>query len=134
MMDVTPERIKKNREYQHRYKERHPEKVNAHRANYRKRNRERLNEAKRIKTLGSDNLKKRAQDRLERAVKSGLVQRPDTCPCGRPNPEGHHSDYSKPLMVAWLCHKCHFDLHAKMDPEIFMNRECRKARSETWKS
>jgi hypothetical protein len=48
---------------------------------------------------------------LQNAVQSGRVVRPDTCRCGNPNPEGHHEDYSRPLMVSWLCSKCHHELH-----------------------
>lgn len=54
-----------------------------------------------------------AQHVLQRAIEAGRVERPDTCHCGNPNPEGHHEDYSRPLMVTWLCHACHMALHAK---------------------
>jgi hypothetical protein len=50
---------------------------------------------------------------LNDAVKAGRITRPDTCPCGNQNPEAHHSDYSKPLMVYWLCSECHKKLHRK---------------------
>ena len=50
---------------------------------------------------------------LNHAIERGKVTKPDTCPCGNPNPEGHHSDYSKPLMVSWLCKKCHEILRRK---------------------
>jgi hypothetical protein len=53
----------------------------------------------------------RAHYLLESAIKSGRVVKPDTCPCGAPNPHGHHPDYSKPLMVVWLCRDCHNKLH-----------------------
>jgi hypothetical protein len=55
-----------------------------------------------------------ANNRLWKAILSGKVIRPDTCPCGNPDPEGHHTDYSKPLMVVWLCHKCHTELHRRI--------------------
>jgi hypothetical protein len=55
--------------------------------------------------------KVRAHLILFSAVKRGHVIKPDTCECGRPNPQGHHSDYSKPLMVSWLCPKCHSEIH-----------------------
>ena len=54
-----------------------------------------------------------AHNALNNAIKSGRVLRPDTCPCGNPNPQGHHEDYSKPLMVMWLCLDCHKKLHRK---------------------
>jgi hypothetical protein len=34
-----------------------------------------------------------------------LVRRP--CACGSEKSEAHHSDYSKPLEVEWMCRPCH---------------------------
>lgn len=47
------------------------------------------------------------------ALKSGRIVRPDQCErCGVAcKPHGHHDDYSKPLDVRWLCHKCHNAYH-----------------------
>jgi hypothetical protein len=71
--------------------------------------------------------KYRAGYLLRSAVRSGKVIRPDTCPCGNPNPHGHHPDYSKPLMVMWLCPKCHSALHyemgKKMRPDDYQPQE-----------
>lgn len=50
-----------------------------------------------------------------RAQGKGLIQRPDACEtCSRTGLRlhKHHSDYSKPLDVAWLCTRCHMRLHA----------------------
>jgi len=49
------------------------------------------------------------------AVEIGILKKPTTCSqclveC---KPEGHHSDYSKPLEVIWLCKKCHIAEHKK---------------------
>jgi len=44
------------------------------------------------------------------AIKSGILTRPNICEsCGRENCviEAHHTDYSKPLEVKWLCRQCH---------------------------
>lgn len=32
--------------------------------------------------------------------------------CGAAKVEAHHSDYSKPLLITWLCRKCHRRRHA----------------------
>jgi len=52
---------------------------------------------------------------VQRAVESGALVRPETCSkCGDATKvEGHHPDYSKPLMVEWLCRKCHAFVHRK---------------------
>ncbi len=44
------------------------------------------------------------------AIKNGEVKRKDSCEiCGSLQKiEGHHTDYKKPLMVQWLCKKCHY--------------------------
>lgn len=53
--------------------------------------------------------KKRAMDKVRRAVQSGKLVKPEACcDCGQPRPlEAHHADYSKPLDVTWLCFRCH---------------------------
>lgn len=47
------------------------------------------------------------------ALQAGKVKRPSTCSvCGKQCvPHGHHPDYSKPLEVVWVCHKCHCEYH-----------------------
>jgi len=46
---------------------------------------------------------------LRRAVRAGRLTRPDRCAkCGAVGkPEASHDDYSKPLVVEWLCRRCH---------------------------
>lgn len=63
-----------------------------------------------------DPVKDRARSTLRRAVRSGKVQRPDTCSdCGTSEHriEAHHHDYTKPLDVEWLCSLCHGQRHWK---------------------
>ena len=57
--------------------------------------------------------KKKAAGILNRAVATGKLKRSVFCEsCGLPaKTEGHHSDYSKPLEVEWLCRKCHVEVH-----------------------
>lgn len=39
-----------------------------------------------------------------------LVQKP--CEqCGDENSQMHHDDYENPLIVQWLCRRCHLELH-----------------------
>jgi ribosomal protein S27AE len=52
--------------------------------------------------------KQTAERKLNRAVKAGLVVKPEACGrCGRSPVEAHHPDYSEPLVVLWLCRFCH---------------------------
>jgi hypothetical protein len=54
---------------------------------------------------------------LNKAIAEGQLERPAVCErCGArpglnasggPKIQGHHSDYSKPLSVEWLCVRCH---------------------------
>lgn len=53
-----------------------------------------------------------------RAVHSGKVKKPDSCEvCGRQpgkvHLHGHHTDYSRPLEVRWLCRGCHDEEHRR---------------------
>ena len=50
---------------------------------------------------------------LGNAVKYGKIVKPNTCSaCGAGGViDGHHTDYSLPLVVKWLCRKCHAAEH-----------------------
>lgn len=50
-----------------------------------------------------------AQQRVHTAVRNGTLERPNSCSaCGCAcKPHAHHTDYSKPLEVTWLCASCH---------------------------
>jgi len=54
-------------------------------------------------------IKYRARYYLYNAVKSGKILKPLICSkCKKKTKiEAHHSDYSKPLEVIWLCRSCH---------------------------
>ena len=54
-----------------------------------------------------------ARQYLNRAVRSGVITREPCIACGEPQSQGHHPNYDKPLMVVWLCLKCHSQLHLK---------------------
>lgn len=58
--------------------------------------------------------RKAAQQKLHKAVKSGIVTPWPVCAvpeCGK-KPEAHHPDYSQPLAVVWLCREHHMQAHA----------------------
>ena len=55
-----------------------------------------------------------AKNEVMKAVKSGVIERKNCEKCGNTKSLGHHSDYSKPLDVIWLCAKCHRLLHESL--------------------
>lgn len=44
-------------------------------------------------------------------LKAGKVKKLNCCLCGDSETEAHHIDYSSPLIVTWLCKKCHKKVH-----------------------
>jgi hypothetical protein len=61
----------------------------------------------------SHRLERRAHDILQHAVRTGVVKRGRCEVCGSFRTEGHHDDYSQPLIVRWLCRLHHRRLHAE---------------------
>lgn len=58
----------------------------------------------------------RARAILSKTIATGVIQRPLLCSrCGieEPHLNAHHSDYTKPLEVDWLCLICHKAHHRK---------------------
>lgn len=58
-----------------------------------------------------------AHNAVKVALRDGVLVKPATCSaCGeethRNRIHAHHEDYSKPLVVRWLCARCHRALHA----------------------
>ena len=71
---------------------------------------------------GGKTANEKAQNLLEQAIEKGIVTRKTHCEkCGdtgtfkdgRTKIQAHHSDYTKPLQVDWLCQKCHHVWHKK---------------------
>lgn len=44
-------------------------------------------------------------------LKRGKLTKGPCMACGNENSQIHHEDYSKPLVVTWLCRPCHLSLH-----------------------
>jgi hypothetical protein len=69
-------------------------------------------------------LKELARGRVGRAVRSGRLVKPALCEdCGaEAYLHGHHTDYSKPLEVVWLCvgrDGCHRKRHPDLGEALF---------------
>lgn len=54
--------------------------------------------------------------KVSQAITAGILVRPDVCSeCGENcKPDAHHTDYTKPLDVTWLCVQCHADTHVAL--------------------
>lgn len=57
--------------------------------------------------------KDRANSIFANEVTWGRIKRQPCEVCGKPDAEGHHSDYSQPLKVMWLCKKHHAMWHSR---------------------
>jgi hypothetical protein len=58
--------------------------------------------------------KKNAKRRVRRALMSGRLvkaSRCEQCGTGWGRIDGHHDDYALPLVVRWLCRRCHVAWH-----------------------
>lgn len=60
--------------------------------------------------------KARAHGKAATAQRKGLIQKPDACQ--KCETHGlklvkHHPDYTKPLVVVWVCEPCHGKIHRK---------------------
>lgn len=58
-------------------------------------------------------IQNRVRARVRNAVRAGKLTK---CPCeicGAMEVEAHHDDYSKPLVVRWLCRVHHNEMHLK---------------------
>lgn len=58
-------------------------------------------------------LKRQAALAVENALRRGDLVRRQCEVCGAAKTHGHHDDYSKPLVVRWLCHKHHMEVHRR---------------------
>lgn len=56
---------------------------------------------------------------VQRALKSGELVKGDCAVCGSTQTDGHHSDYSKPLAVTWLCRRHHIRWHKQGGGDLF---------------
>lgn len=63
-------------------------------------------------------MKKAAHCITGNAIRDGKLVRPDAYEsCGGTHRiEAHHDDYTKPLMVRWLCEGCHKEWHRHNEP------------------
>ena len=55
----------------------------------------------------------KAQNAIDYLIRSGKLIRPTVCPTCSIETfiEAHHTDYTKPLEIVWVCASCHKRLH-----------------------
>ena len=46
-------------------------------------------------------------------LRTGKIKREPCELCQNPSTDAHHTDYSRPLFIWWLCHSCHEMVHGK---------------------
>jgi hypothetical protein len=121
----NPEKIK---EYTKKSLEKNKEKINERRRtperrkvcnesvkNWRKNNPEKFAESEKARRL-KDRPKELARNYVYKQISKGKLERPSTCErCFKEcKPEAHHDDYTKPLLIKWLCKICHRQEHGKL--------------------
>lgn len=55
--------------------------------------------------------KRKAHNAVNNAVRDGILTKLNCEVCGDPETHGHHDDYSKPLVVRWMCQVHHMEYH-----------------------
>ena len=93
---------KKNREYYHSY-DKSRAKTDKRRAWCRQK----------LRNYRADNpLANKARRDVAYALRAGKLKK-EPCFCGEAKVEAHHPDYNQSLMVVWLCHKHHKEIHGR---------------------
>jgi len=72
--------------------------------------------------------KKKAHNLFNSEVRFGRIFPPRKCEkCYAVLPlKAHHFDYKKPLIVTWVCQKCHTEIHRKIESMELINCHCPK--------
>lgn len=60
-----------------------------------------------------DNCRSYAQVYLKR----GKLQRLPCITCASPNAQMHHKDYTKPLVIVWMCRECRIKIPKTLKPK-----------------
>ncbi len=116
--------LKKSKEYQAKNKTARQAYLAKNRDKFREYDREwyKKNRERAIKNQADYNkrpeqkIKVSARKKLQKAVYRGKIKRLK-CHCGKES-DAHHTDYSKPLEVIWLCRQHHTELHKKLKYEL----------------
>ena len=118
---------RRHREYSKKWSEKNPEKRRAIQQRYADSNRGALREKSERRRVANQDYytkksyewkkknphKRSAQRKLQWAVKTGKIERPNFCSiCKKKcSPCAHHENYDEPYSVSWLCKLCHGKIH-----------------------
>ena len=58
-----------------------------------------------------------AKTKVSNTKRTGKIKNEVCFVCGNTETEAHHTDYSKPLLIIWLCDKCHKEEHKRVREE-----------------
>ena len=68
-------------------------------------------------------LKMRSRIEAFHAARRGIIKKTPCTVCGSDAfVQAHHTDYTKPLEVVWLCRKCHGGLH-RIEPTVTLSQQ-----------
>lgn len=84
-----------------------------HRAQSERRKKWCIERQKRLRMASPEKYK--ARSAVANAVRDGRLTRLACQVCGNPHSQAHHSDYSQPLEVTWLCFTCHRQEHGQLN-------------------
>lgn len=96
-----------------RYRERREKNANTFRQKdrrYYRKNRKKILTKRKI-DYQLNGYKHKAREAVKTALYKGILFRQNCIVCGVDKTEAHHPDYTKPLMVVWLCKKHHQRVH-----------------------
>lgn len=73
-----------------------------------------------------------AKSRLQHKITEKKIMKPSCCSiCGKKtNLQAHHSDYSRPLEVLWVCDSCHKMIHKELRKLERENKEIQNEKRE----
>ena len=69
---------------------------------------------KRQRRTPRENIKKLARLYTYYQMKAGKIARESCAVCGEQQGEAHHKDYNEPILIVWLCKRCHARVHIEL--------------------
>lgn len=90
------------------------ERMRAYRQRHLEEVRERERQRRRMRAREYDPVQRRAWNSVAAAIRHGKMKREPCVVCGDLETQAHHTDYTKPRQVTWLCRTHHERAHGRM--------------------